>query len=148
MLYGGTAIWSFGEGREAVLSMNELSSVTLSVRIYFRDAVAETDKGGERVTVRRRDRAAVERFPAVTRIGPAVETLFDGPLPGMHSFEEGLRIALSETASGDIVTSPPAAGVEAISSCIGALIAGRDGSSVELPIDADSPEGRETWPIS
>lgn len=148
MLYGGTSIWSFGEGREAVICLSERSSVTLTARIYFRDAVVETDKGAEHVSVRRRDRAAVERYPAVTRIGPAVETLFEGQLPGMLSFREGLEVALSETAAGEVVTSPAAAGLEAISSCIGALVAARDGTAIDLPIEADSPEGREQWPIS
>ena len=148
MLYGGTSVWSFGDGREAVISLNDRSSVTATARIYFRDAVAETDKGAERVTVLRRDPAAVERYPAVTRIGPAVEAIFDGVLPGMLSFQEGLEAALSETAAGEVVTSPGAAGLEAVSSCIGALVAAREGTSIDLPIEADSPEGRESWPIS
>ncbi len=148
MLYGGTAIWSFGDGREAVISLSERSSVTLTARIYFRDAVVETDKGVERVSVRRRDRAAVERYPAVTRTGPAVETLFEGQLPGMLTFQEGLEAALSETAAGEALTSPGAVGLEAVSSCIGALVAARDGRAIDLPIEANSPEGLEPWPIS
>jgi predicted dehydrogenase len=148
MLYGGTAIWSFDDGREAVISLNEHSSLTLSARIYFRDAVVEVDKGVERISVRRRDREAVERFPAVTRTGAAVETLLEGQLPGMRSFQEGLETALEETAAGEVVTSPAAAGEEAISSCIGALVSAREGRAIDLPIRPDSPEGREPWPIS
>ena len=148
LIYGGTAIWSFGEGREAVISLNESSSVALKARIFFRDAVVETDGDGEHVTARRRDRAAVERFPAVTRTGPAVETLLDGKLPGTRTFDEGLDAALAETAAGSAGTSPGAAGLEAVSSCIGALLAAREGRAIDLPIDPDSPEGRETWPIS
>ena len=112
------------------------------------DTRLNLDKAAERVTIRRRDPAAVEHFPAVTRIGPAAETIFDGVLPGMLSFQEGLEAALSETAAGEAVTSPGAAGVEAVSSCIGALIAAREGRAIDLPIEADSPEGRESWPIS
>lgn len=148
MLYGGTAIWNFDGGREAVISLSERSSVALTARIFFRDAVAETDGDVARVSIRRRDRAALERYPAITRTGPAVEPLFEGRLPGMLSFREGLEAALSETAAGESVTSSGAAGLEAVSSCIGALIAARSQSAVDLPIAADSPEGRETWPIS
>jgi predicted dehydrogenase len=148
MIYGGTAIWSFGEGREAVISLNDRSSVALTARIYFRDAVAETDGDMERVSIRRRDRAAVERFPAITRTGPAVELLSEGPLPGMRHYLEGLAVALSEAAAGEIVTSPAEAGLEAVSSCVGALLAAREGVAIDLPIDPGSAEGRETWPIS
>ncbi len=148
MIYGGTAIWSFGGDREAVISLSERSSLALTARIYFRDAVLETEGDVEHVVIRRRDRSALERYPAITRTGPAVETLFEGRLPGTRTFNEGLEAALAETVAGAVTTSPGAAGVEAVSSCIGALLAARNGAAVDLPIAEDSPEGSEPWPIS
>src|ERR1700677_2076233 len=121
MLYGGTAIWTFGNGREAVITFNNESSVALSTRIYFRNAVAETDSDVGRVVIRHRDRTAIERYPAVTRTGPATEPLFEGLLPGMRPFDEGLRVALRQVANGDLPTASVSIGVSAVSSCIGML---------------------------
>lgn len=148
MLYGGTAIWTFAAGQEAVISLSNRSSVELRARVYYRDAVAETDSDIGVISVRRRDRAAVERFPAITRLGPLVEILAEGKLPGMRPFEEGLRAALAEAAAGNTSTSPATAGLDAVSATIGALIAAREGQAVDLPIDSSSEYGRECWPIS
>jgi predicted dehydrogenase len=148
MLYGGTAIWTFAAGQEAVISLSNRSSVALRARVYFRDAVAETDSDVGVVTIRRRDRAAVERFPAVTRTGPPVETLLEGKLPGMRPFEEGIRAALAETSAGHTPTSPATVGLDAVSATVGALIAAREGRAFDLPIDPSSKYGQERWPIS
>lgn len=148
MLYGGTAIWTFPAGQEAVISLSNRSSVSLKARIYYRDAVAETDSDIGVVTIRRRDRAAVERFPAVTRTGPPGEILVEGKLHGMRTFDEGLRAALEEAFAGNMSTSPATLGLDAVSATIGALIAGRESRAVDLPIDASSKYGQECWPIS
>jgi predicted dehydrogenase len=148
MLYGGTAIWSFETGQEAVISFSNRSSIALKTRIYYRDALVETDSDVGVVTIRRRDRAAVERFPAVTRTGPPVETLVEGMLPGVRTFDEGLRIALEEVSAGDASRSPATAGLDAVSACIGALIAARERRAIDLPIDVRSGPGQERWPIS
>src|SRR5688500_2003242 len=55
LLAGGTAVWSFGEGREAVLSFSNRSSVALDIRVYFRNAVADVDGDGAIVRVMHRD---------------------------------------------------------------------------------------------
>ena len=89
MLYGGTAIWTFPAGQEAVVSLSNRSSVALRAHIYYRDAVAETDSNVGAVTIRHRDRAAVERFPAVTRTGAPVETLVEGRLQGIENVRRG-----------------------------------------------------------
>ena len=41
--YGGTAVWSFTRGREAVLSLSNQSSVFPTVTIYYRDAAADVE---------------------------------------------------------------------------------------------------------
>ena len=49
--------------------------------------------------------------------------------------------------SGEITVSG-SDGAAAVSNCVGALIASRKGSAVSLPIDPESLEGKESWPIS
>jgi predicted dehydrogenase len=148
MLYGGTSVWSFSGGREAVISLSNLSSLTLTARVYVRDAVIELDKDLESVVIRRRDQAAVAKFPAVTRTGPAAETLFEGRLPGMPTYLEGIRNAICEVERGTGLTSPGNVATKAVGMCVGALVASREGQSIKLPIDPTSPWGREHWPIS
>jgi hypothetical protein len=43
---------------------------------------------------------------------------------------------------------PASIGVEAVSGCVGALVASREGRRIPLPIDPSGPWGRERWPIS
>jgi predicted dehydrogenase len=148
MLYGGTGVLGFGSGREVVLSLNNRSSLALEASVYFRDAVAEVDGNVDRVVIRRRDRSAVERFPAVTRTGPASALLFDGQLPGMVPFPSSMERAHSEVARGGPVTCTGAHGAAAAGACIGLLFAARERRAVRLPIDPESPEGHERWPIS
>ena len=148
MLYGGTGVFGFGNGREVVLSLNNRSSLALEASIYYRDAVAQIDGNVDRVLIRRRDRSAVERFPAVTRTGPASELLFEGQLPGMVPFPSSMELALSEVARGGPVTCTGAHGAAAAGACIGLLISAREHQAVKLPIDPKSPDGHELWPIS
>ena len=145
-LYGGTAIWSFAEGREAIISFSNRSSVAPSARIFYRDAVVELD-GALEARVLRRDPEAVQRFPAVTRTGPASELRFQGTIPGVRGYLDGMRRAFEDVASGDVLC-PGEAGAAAVTACIGALVASRDGRSVTLPVDPASTQGREPWPIS
>jgi predicted dehydrogenase len=148
MMYGGTAVWSFSGGREAVFSLSNLSSVTLTARVYLRDATVEVDKDLQTVIIRRRDQAAVAKFPAVTRIGPATEILFEGRLPGMPTYLEGIKNAITELEQGAELTCPGALAAEAVGSSVGALVASRERKSIGLPLSPDSPWGRESWPIS
>ena len=144
--YGGTAIWSFAEGREAIISFSNRSSVAPSARIFYRDAVVELD-GALEARVLRRDPEAVQRFPAVTRTGPASELRFQGTIPGVRGYLDGMRRAFEDVAGGDVLC-PGEAGAAAVTACIGALVASRDGRSVTLPVDPASALGREPWPIS
>jgi predicted dehydrogenase len=150
---GGSAIWSFGDCREAVVSFSNRSSVAYRVRVLLRDATADIAYRGEgtelylHLTLRRRGAAAV-RGLAITRTGPADKLLFDGLPPGAERFYGGLRAATRDAAAASGTICPGAAGAAAVTACIGALIAGRDGRSVDLPLDTRSVEGREAWPIS
>jgi len=102
----------------------------------------------ESVVIRRRDPAAVAKFPAITRIGPAAEVLFEGRLPGMPTYLDGIKSAITEVERGDGLTCPGNLAAGAVGLCVGALIASREGKSIKLPVDPASPWGRESWPIS
>ena len=148
MLYGGTSVWSFSGGREAVISFSNHSSVKLSARVYLRDAVVEVDQDVETVVIRRRAQAAVAKFPAVTRTGPATESLFEGRLPGMPAYLDGIRNAINELELGTGLTCPGSVAAATVGMCVGALVASRERKSIELPLDPGSAWGREHWPIS
>jgi predicted dehydrogenase len=154
MMYGGTAVWRFGGEREAVISFSNLSSVFPQARVYFRDAllevgyiVGETDEYVQ-ARVCRRDREALARYPAVTRTGRAVEPVFDGQLPGIRGFNEGLRAAAAELLDGRMTTCDAGVGVASVSTCIGALTSAKQRTRIPLPVEPLSPAGRESWPIS
>ncbi len=147
MFYGGTAVWSFDGGREAVITLHNGSSLAWVTRVFYRDAVVEFD--GDLVTrIDGRDPAAVERWPAVTRTGPAAHPLQAGRMEGVGTFEGGLLAALEDVGGGQPRICTGDAGEAAVSACIGALLAARAGRAIELPIDPRAPEGEEEWPIS
>lgn len=147
MFYEGTAVWSFDGGREAVISFHNGSSLAWVTRVYYRNAVVEFD-GDLSVRADGRDPAAVERFPAVTRTGPASQLLASGGIDGVLAFEQGLLAALEDVADGRPRVCPGSFGQIAVSSCIGALLSAREGRPIELPIDPALPAGQATWPIS
>lgn len=148
LIVGGTAVWSFGSGREAVLSFNNRSSVALNLQVYFRDAVADVRADDGVVRIARRDRDAVAAYPAVTRCGPASELLFDGRLPDTTGAAgTGVR-AIREAAGSGPVTASGRVGAAAVSAVIGALIAGRERRAIELPLSPGSPWHAEEWRIS
>ena len=147
LLYGGTAVWDFGGHREAVISFTNRSSVALRARVYFRDAVAEID-GDLSVLLRCRDPAAVKRYPAITRTGSAGEVLFQGVLPGVLAWSDGVRMALEQLVRGDAAACPGRVGAAAVVACAGALAATREDRVVELPITATSAWWEKRWPIS
>lgn len=154
MMYGGTAVWSFGESREAVISFSNRSSVFPGARVYYRDAVASVGYAPVdadsylHVAVRARDAEAVKKYPAVTRTGVATKLLLDGELEGVLRFDAGLDAAAEELLGAPFPTCTAAAGVASTAACIGALAASREGGPVQLPIDPASARGRESWPIS
>jgi predicted dehydrogenase len=148
--YGGTAVWDFGGERRLTLALSNDSSVAMEARLYTRDAVAELDENLH-ARLRRRDAEGTEASGAarpVTRTGPAHRVLFEGVLPGTRSYRDGIRRAVDSVGSDADPICPAAVGVEAVSGCIGALVASREGRRIPLPIDANSPWGRERWPIS
>lgn len=145
--YGGSAVWSFDGGREAVITLNNHSSVALTARIYYRNTVVEMD-ADLNMLIRQRDMKAAEKFPKLTRTGPALEQIFEGRLPGVLSLEERLNAALVDALEKHprICTAKTAAA--AVSSCIGALVSAREGKAIDLPIRSPSPWVEEAWPIS
>ena len=145
--YEGTAVWSFDGNREAVVTFNNRSSLGLTARVLFRDAVAQMDPNLN-VSIVRRDPTAVERFPEVTRTGPASVLLFEGQLPGVRSQDEWMADALEQTCSGSVRTAPGSVGLASVAACIGALVSAREGKGIDLPIDPSGPLDVETWPIS
>jgi predicted dehydrogenase len=148
MFYGGTAVWSFGERKEATLCFSNLSSVAPYVSIYYRDAVVNLELWSLNIQIRARLRAELERYPAITRTGHPVENLFEGPVPGLRSLEERTTILLDEIESGNVHLLPPSLALESLGACIGALAAGNSCCAVSLPIQPDSELGRTEWPIS
>lgn len=146
-LYGGTAVWSFPGGREAVITFSNLSSVALRARVYLRNAVVDIESDLS-VTLRRRDPAAVAQFPAVTRTGPATEILFEGQLPGVLAYLDGMKTAAMDVSNGAEPRCPAAAGVKAVTACIGALVSASEGRAVVLPPAPGEKWTSVEWPIS
>jgi predicted dehydrogenase len=153
-MYGGTAVWSFPGGREAVIALTNRSSVVHGASIYFRDAVLTAgyvsvgDDARLLVGAYRREPEAVARFAAVTRTGPASESIQDGELPGVRRFNAGLTAAADELLEGRAPTCSAAAGATATTACIGALVAARCGRAVTLPPDPSAQWRDQEWPIS
>ena len=146
-LYGGTAVWSFADGREAVISLHGGSSLALRAHVFFRDAVVELD-AELNVSVRQRDQDAVKKFPTITRTGPAGEAIFEGQLPEVLPLSAGIKNLVDEVGSGQIRTCPARQGAASVNACVAALLSARLGRSIDLPIDPGSTWGGELWPIS
>ena len=147
MYYGGTAIWSFGDGREAVFSFSNHSSAGPTVEIQYRNAIV-TLAMDNTVIVRHRDRSQLAAYPRVTRTGDPLEFAYDGALPGIRTSEQGTLAIIEEIESGDVRIFPPESALQSMGACIGALEAGTSGQAVQLPIDPMSDIGRRQWPIS
>ncbi len=148
LYFGGTAVWSFHEGREATISFSNRSSIALTARVYFPNAILEMDSGPNFVIIRRRDMRAVRDFPAVTRTGPGAETLLQGNLAGVLPFEECLTAGIMEVMQQEVKVCPAFCAANALSACIGALVSARDQRPVSFPIAGESQWARETWSIS
>ena len=145
--FEGTAVWGFSGGREAVISFTNLSSIALTTRVFYLNALVEMD-ADLNLSIRRRDMAAVEQFPKVTRTGPALQCLFEGQLPGVVQFEDRLRAAVLDVSGAAAETCPGSIGVDAVEYCIGAFVSARQRSAVEFPLDREGPLAEERWPIS
>ncbi|MCG3204417.1 MAG: Inositol 2-dehydrogenase/D-chiro-inositol 3-dehydrogenase [Elusimicrobia bacterium] len=146
-MFGGTAIWTFPDGREAVISFSNRSSLWLALRVFFRDTLLEMDIDLGAV-IRVRDKAMVKQFPAITRTGPASEIIFQGVLPGVIPFEQRMKNAVLDTFKTGPRDCPGEVGFAAVSSVVGALVSAREKKSISLPLDPNSDVGKEIWPIS
>jgi predicted dehydrogenase len=147
-IYGGSAIWSFSQNREAIFSMSNRSSISLRCRVHYRNATVEL-ADDLIVCIFRRDMSRVEKFPAITRTGPASELLYNSLLPGVADFKGCMKAALDELLDGkDPLRCTGQMGFVSVSAAIGALISGRERKPVDLPIDFESAWGEEEWPIS
>ena len=146
-LYWGTAAWSFGGQRQACLCFSNLSSVSLSINIYYRDAMVEVLPDFD-VKIGRRDRADVEKSPGVTSTGHATDIAFTGPVPGFLRLNERTIMLLEEIEAGNVKLFPPALAVQALGACIGALASGKSSRAIQLPIDPESELAELSWPIS
>ena len=145
--YGGTATWRYSGGRDLSISYTNLSSVSQSIHVYYRNAIADIDRLAQ-VRLRGRSHEDIDRFPAVTRTGEATDVLFEGAVPGFREVTDATSIILDELEAGEISTFPPEGALTAVGACIGALASGRDGVRINLPIHPESQLGREEWPIS
>jgi predicted dehydrogenase len=145
--FGGSAIWTFPDGRELVVSYPLGSSLKEHLFVYHRDAVVVL-AGGAEARVLRRPPGDVAAHPAVTFTGPASELLWDQPLPSVLVGDDRIVAALRAVRDADVAALRPEHHVRALGACIGALESGVTGARVTLPVDPDSELGRRRWPIS
>jgi len=150
---GGTAVWEFGGSREAVVSFTNRSSISYQAVVVTRDATMQIAYRGQGrdLAIEASVRKAQAGGPPSSRVmvhAGTDELLFQGRPPGAGSFYEGLRAATIDVADGSGALCPGLAGAEAAAACIGALLAGRERRTVQLPIAPASAEGREEWQIS
>lgn len=146
-MYGGTATWSYGDGRELTMFMDTMSSIATRTQVFYRNAVIEVFPNLW-IEVRRRLREELDRYPAVTRLGEPKDIVFDGKVPGIRPIEECTSRILDEIEQGNVLQFTPGDALQVVGSCIGALTAGFTGQKVHLPIEPDSDIGRAEWPIS
>ena len=145
--FGGTATWSYGEGRELTMTMSNHSSISPSISIYYRDAKLQLLRNME-VAINLRDPEQLEQYPAITRLGEAVVNAFQGSLPEVLPPEECTKLLLSEIELNDVRTYPPESALETLSACIGALASGATGKRITLPIHPEGETGTTEWQIS
>jgi predicted dehydrogenase len=145
--YGGTAIWSFTGGREAVFSFSNASSVGATIQVEYRNAIA-TVAADNTVVIWRRDPAFVESDPRVVRTSDPSDLVYEGPIPGAMPLPQASIGVIEEVERGDVRTFLPEAALESVGACLGALAAGESGRSVQLPIDPESEIGLRRWPVS
>src|SRR5690606_3475032 len=84
-LYGGSAVWTFADARELVMTFSNRSSVLPRARAVYRNGVVEIGYVGQgddsvlHASLGVRDSAADERYPQVTRTGAASLITYSGP---------------------------------------------------------------------
>lgn len=148
LFYGGTAVWSFAAGREAVITLSNRSSVFPTFTVYYLSAVIHLCDF-RRVVVLRRDPSEMSPDLPVTRTGKATEVLYDGPVPGApSSVADAFDRLYGEVLERRPVTFRPRQAYEALQACIGALLAAENRFAVDLPIVPQSLAGRRAFSIS
>lgn len=146
--YGGTAVWSFGNDREAIITFHNHSSLSEFICIYYRNAIVTSKNYFETITIKHREKKTLAQYPAVTRSGPPKELLFKGVFSEMCSKNEGTKKLYAEILEDRVETSTPQMAFNAVNACVGAIISGETGASVSLPIDPDSTWGKREWPMT
>jgi predicted dehydrogenase len=143
--YGGSAVWRFSGGRELTMAFSNSSSLEPTVRIYLPDGVVGISYAAAEGDV------FIETDVWRTSGGPQASNLarlFEGRLPGVRLFMEGIGEALRDVWDGDATRAPGPSGATAVAAVIGALVSSREGVAVRLPFDPKSSWGVERWPIS
>lgn len=146
-LYGGTAVWSFGEGRELVLSFTNRAALYERIRVYHRNAVIDMSLLFD-AEVRARDPAEVQRDPSVTRAGAPAQSLFTGPVPGIVDVPVATGRILDELDDGGGQRLGPDDAMLGVDAVIGALWSSESGTAVDLPLDPEAEPALRDWPIS
>jgi len=147
MFFGGTATWSYGQGRELTMTMTNLSSISLDNSIYYRDAKVRLLRNLE-IEIGMRDPEQLKQYPVITRLGGASVEVATGSLPGVINGEECTKLMIQEIEAGEIRIYPPESALDTLSACIGALSSGKTGERIALPMDPNSELGCTEWPIS
>ena len=147
MYYGGTAVWSFEGGREGTFVFSNSSSVAATINIYYPEGVVQMLRNLD-VQITRRNSKEIQKFPAITRTGPANDLLFSGQLPHVLTPAESTSKQLDEIESGHLSVFPPSSALTSLSAVIGALASGEEEKAILLPLDPDSGPGKKEWPIS
>jgi hypothetical protein len=143
--FGGNAVWRFEGGRELVVAFSNSSSIEPTVRVYLPDSVVEISHAAAE--------GDVFIHTNVWRTSGGSQTLnlvqlFEGRLPGVRLFMEGIGEALHDVFDRGATRAPGLSGAMAVAAVIGALVSSREGVAVRLPIDPGSVWGVEQWPIS
>lgn len=148
LFFGGSAVWTFAGGEEAVLSLHNRSSVFPTATIYYRDGVIYLHDRTHAVVLSR-DPSSLSPTLPVTRTAPVAETLYKGPVPGvLGSMEEAFLRHYDEVAAGHLKTFPVDDAYRALEACLGALVASKSQERVVFPLDPESEWGRRRWPVS
>lgn len=148
LFFGGSAVWTFPAGEEAVLSLHNRSSIYPTATLYYRDGAIYLHDRTMAVVLGRSGGPLPPHLP-VTRTAPAGERLYQGPVPGvLGSMEEAFLRHYDEVAAGRLESFSPEDAYRALEACLGALIAAQRGERIRFPIDPQSEWGRRRWPIS
>jgi Predicted dehydrogenases and related proteins len=148
LFFGGSAVWTFPAGEEAVVSLHNRSSIYPTATLYYRDGAIYLHDRTMAVVLGRSGGPLPPDLP-VTRTAPVGERLYEGPVPGvLDSMEEAFLRHYDEVAAGRLESFSPGDAYRALEACLGALIAAECGQRIRLPIDPQSEWGRRRWPVS